>query len=222
MSSLEVATFNIRHGLGVDGLLSLERTASVIKATGAAVVGVQEIDRFWTRSESVDQADELAGLTGMHVSFHPTFSEGRAEYGIGLLSQDPAQTDYTELPREGGEEPRGVLSARLAGVTVLVTHLSQVASARAAQIEALLEIAESASPPVVIMGDFNATRRGLRRIAEAGFSFGSGRVTTIPRWGWGRQIDFIFAGRGAEVAKVATLKTAASDHLPLRAELVLR
>ena len=219
MSSLQVATFNIRHGLGVDGQLSLERTARVIDATGASVVGVQEIDRFWPRSGSVDQAEELARLTGMQMAFHPTFTRGSAEYGIGILSREPVKADYTKLPRAGGEEPRGVIAARLEGITVLVTHLSQVSTARAAQIEKLLEVAESADPPVVIMGDFNATRRGLNRIAEAGFSSGASRSTTFPRRGWGRQIDFIFAGRGAQVIKVGTLKSAASDHLPLRAQV---
>ncbi|MBA2726127.1 MAG: endonuclease/exonuclease/phosphatase, partial [Actinobacteria bacterium] len=99
MKTLRVATFNIRHGLGVDGRLSLDRTARVILATGAPVVAVQEIDRFWTRSGLIDQAQVLGTLTGMHVSFHPTFSRGDSEYGIALLSKSRLETHFVRLPR---------------------------------------------------------------------------------------------------------------------------
>ena len=54
---LRVATFNIHHGVGADGRLDLTRTADVISATGASVVGLQEVDRTLSaRSGWVDQA----------------------------------------------------------------------------------------------------------------------------------------------------------------------
>lgn len=220
MKTFKVATFNIRHGLGTDGRLSLERTGRVILGTEASFVGVQEIDRFWSRSGGVDQAAALADLTGMHMSFHPTFTKGGGDYGLGLLSCPPIETSFEKLPRRAREEPRGVIIGRTPHFTLLVTHLSSDPAARPEQVETLLEIAEKVSPPVVVMGDFNETLRGLRAFAEAGFSPGRRRVTTFPRLGWGRQIDFVFAGRGAEVAATGTVKTAASDHLPLRADVL--
>lgn len=221
MGSLCVATFNIHHCLGVDGRLSLQRTADVIKATGAPIVGLQEIDRFWSRSGSVDQAAELEQRTGMHMAFHRTFTDGRAEYGIGLLSSEPLRTSFTSLPRLTGDEPRGFIEALAEGVTVFVTHLSRLPEARPAQIEALLDAVEASPPPVILMGDLNETRRGVRRLTQAGLLSGDRHVTTFPRFGWGRQIDFVFAGRGARVLRSRTLWTAASDHLPVVTEVDL-
>lgn len=191
----------------------------MILATGAAVVAVQEIDRFWARSGSVDQAEILGRLTGMHMSFHPTFSLGDSEYGIGLLSLNPLETHFVPLPRRGTEEPRGLITTRLNGLGIVATHLTQVDGARPPQIERVLEVAESLEPPVVLMGDFNATRRGLSALVEAGFSTGRKLTTTLPRVGWGRQIDLIWAGKGAQILDSYTLMTAASDHLPLIADL---
>lgn len=223
MNTLRVATFNIRHGLGRDGVLSLERTAEVIKASGASIVGLQELDRFWARSGSADQAAELASLTGMQVRFHPAFRRGESQYGLALASDARVETVFHELPRRAGEEPRGLISARLEGLSVLVTHLSQDPAARRAQIEAVLDIAEAAEPPVAIIGDFNETRRGLKSFEAAGFASGPRRTPTFPRPGlaWDRQIDFIWAGRGARVLRSWTLSTAASDHLPLVADVAL-
>lgn len=221
MRTLRIATFNIRHGLGRDGVLSIERTAAVIQASGAEVVGLQELDRFWSRSGSVDQAAELARLTGMRVSFYPTFARGESEYGLALATTGEVAAGFHRLPRRAGEEPRGVISARLDGLSVLVTHLTQDDAARRVQIEAILDLAESLTPPVVVMGDFNETRRGLRAFEATGFSAGPRRTPTFPRPGlaWARQIDFVFAGRGASVNRSWTLNTAASDHLPLVAEV---
>jgi len=221
MNTLRVATFNIRHGLGRDGVLSLERTAEVIRASGAAVVGLQELDRFWERSGSVDQAAELASLTGMDVHFHPTFTRGAAEYGLALATHSTVETEFHPLPRRAGEEPRGLITARLDEVSLLVTHLSQDPAARRAHIEAVLDVAEAVLAPVAVVGDLNETRRGLKAFQAAGFAPGPRRTPTFPRPGlaWDRQIDFIWAGRGARVARSWTLSTAASDHLPLVAEV---
>jgi endonuclease/exonuclease/phosphatase family metal-dependent hydrolase len=223
MTMLRIASFNIRHGLGRDGILSLERTAAVIRATRATVIGVQEVDRFWDRSAGLDQSEELARLSGMHVIFSPTFTRGRSEYGIALVAEEPLDTEFHALPRRAGEEPRGLISARVDGLSILVTHLSQDAGARRRQIEAVLDIAEAAPPPVVILGDFNETRRGLKAFDAAGFSPGPLRAPTFPRPGllWDRQIDFVFAGRGARVVGSKTLRTPASDHLPLVADVAL-
>ena len=40
-------TYNIRHGVGLDGVLDLKRTARVIKAANADIVILNEVDHGW-------------------------------------------------------------------------------------------------------------------------------------------------------------------------------
>src|SRR5687768_15481548 len=66
---LRVLTYNIHHGEGVDGRLDLERIARVITAEEPDLVALQEVDVKTRRTGGVDQAAELARLTGMHFAF---------------------------------------------------------------------------------------------------------------------------------------------------------
>src|ERR671917_1440378 len=53
-------SYNIHHGVGADGRLNLDRIAGVVRAEKAEVVGLQEVDRLWRRSDFVDQVEYLA------------------------------------------------------------------------------------------------------------------------------------------------------------------
>src|SRR5688500_2206377 len=67
--TLRVLSYNIHHAEGTDGKLDVARIAGVIKAAGPDLVAVQEVDRNTTRTNKVDQAAELARLTGLHGEF---------------------------------------------------------------------------------------------------------------------------------------------------------
>ena len=57
-------SYNIHHEVGEDGALDPGRISEVIRAAGADVVALQEVDRHWSeRSDFADQASELAGTT---------------------------------------------------------------------------------------------------------------------------------------------------------------
>ncbi|AXK44652.1 endonuclease/exonuclease/phosphatase family protein [Brachybacterium saurashtrense] len=95
MTTWRVATWNIRHGLGPDGRVDLERTAREIAALGADVIALQEVDvAFGARSAHEDQAARLGALLGMSVAFGaaldlPPEHDGapRRRYGVALLTR---------------------------------------------------------------------------------------------------------------------------------------
>ena len=62
-------SYNIHHGVGADGRLNLDRIAGVVRAEKAEVVGLQEVDRFWRRSDFVDQVEYLARELGMQAAY---------------------------------------------------------------------------------------------------------------------------------------------------------
>lgn len=77
---VKVMSFNIYHGVGLDNVLNLQRTAQVIRDAGAEIVGIQEVDRFWdSRSDFQDQAKELAEILGYHYVYGANLDRSPAE-----------------------------------------------------------------------------------------------------------------------------------------------
>jgi endonuclease/exonuclease/phosphatase family metal-dependent hydrolase len=180
-----VASFNIHHGVGMDGRLDLERTAAAIRATGAAVVGLQEVDRHLSaRSGWADQAGWLGAELGLEVVHGPTLDldphepsvpdAPRRRYGNAILSAHPIHTwQALALPSGGRREPRGVVTAvvEVGGtpLRVAVTHLQvRSRSERLSQAARIVELlADTGSEPVgrraprvlprVLLGDLNAS-----------------------------------------------------------------
>ena len=222
MRVLRVATFNAHHGAGLDDDVDLSRTAAAIVATDADLVGLQEIDRNNPRSGDVDQAALLQELTGLHVYFNATVQgRGAREYGIALACRDRLEVRFDPLPRLGDEEPRGLQATRWMDLTVINTHLSTDRRARARQTQVLAARAAELEAPVVLLGDLNQGRPGLRALRRAGLKPASKRHHTLSTRALRWEIDFVLAGRGAEVVHSETLTTDASDHVPVVAEIAI-
>ena len=218
MPHLEVATFNIRHGKGLDGVVDLARTARCIRDSGAEFVALQELDRGLARTDRVDQPGRLADLLDMDVRFFPTVEKKGGEYGIAVASRDDFEARFFELPRNATEEPRGAIVATWRGITVVTTHLSLWRETRYAQVMALADLVGPMEGPVVLMGDLNSLRWNLGPLKRVGLTGGPGWRSTMARRPWS-EIDHVLAGHGAAVTEVRTLSVDASDHLPLAATI---
>lgn len=234
MAPFTVATFNIRHGVGTDGILDLERTAAAIRATQASVIALQELDQGMERSGDLDQPRVLEELTGLAVAFFPTLEVASGRYGIALAwRRDLGLPDLTNhpLPRVAGEESRAAIVARWPDFVVLATHLARQHAARQRQTRALVALARAQPLPVLLMGDLNQTRRHLALLLDAGFVLPRRSPGTFPprifrraprllgatRW-LGPAVDHIVGTDGVDVAYRRLVVTTASDHLPLVAE----
>ncbi|MEA2433692.1 MAG: hypothetical protein QOG54_1149 [Actinomycetota bacterium] len=219
MQALTVATFNIHHGEGPDGVIDLQRTAEAIIETGAEIVALQELDRGLLRSGEVDQPAILAELTGMAVSFFPTLDRAGGEYGIALASFKPLDPSFVPLPRVGNEEPRGALVVRADGTWIVATHLATQRAARILQTTALADITSRLEGEMTVLGDFNQTRRTLTPLVEIGLKPVGPHLVTHRGRLKGRQIDHIVVSSGLRATEVFTVEAAASDHIPLVARL---
>lgn len=237
---LSVATYNIHHGVGVDGVLDLRRIAEEIATSGAEIVGLQEVDRHWSgRSDWADQAEQLAELLGMHVVYGANLdrdppSEGapRRQYGTAILSRYPIlEWSNTALPNLGGEQ-RGLLEAlvevRGVRVRVLNTHLQHnSAEERAAQTQAIAERIDAIDEPVVLPGDLNAQPDDAemealqQRLDDAWVRGGVGDGLTYSADNPRTRIDYIMVSRDVDVSNAVVHDSPASDHLPVAAELLL-
>jgi endonuclease/exonuclease/phosphatase family metal-dependent hydrolase len=238
---LTVMTFNIHHGVGVDGRLDLDRIAEVIRSSGADVVALQEVDRhFSERSAFADQAQELGRALHMHVAYGANLDleplapgQPRRQYGNAVLSRHRIRSSRNILlPRLEGEEQRGLLevSLRVRGVPVRVyaTHLQHnSAVSRQLQAEAILQAITSSDSSMLLLGDLNAQPEDpeivllLQLLVDAWMQAGLGPGYTYSAANPHSRIDYVLHS-GEVVSRVAAvLATDVSDHLPVVVTMVL-
>ncbi|MFV2032228.1 MAG: endonuclease/exonuclease/phosphatase family protein, partial [Gammaproteobacteria bacterium] len=160
---MQLVTYNIQYGTGLDGEVNLGRIADEIR--GADIIALQEVERFWPRSGNVDQVAELcsqfsdyywaygAGVD-LHVEGSTPEAPRRRQFGNMLLSRYPIlYSRHHLLPKYGSTGPLSVqrstietsihigdLAVRF--YSVHLTHLS--AETRMPQIEKLLDIHQKA------------------------------------------------------------------------------
>lgn len=151
---MNVLTWNIRHGVGVDGRLDLERIARVIEEAGSDVVALQEVDRrLGERSAHVDQLAWLAERLGMHSAWATSVRRGEGRYGNALLSR-ARLTDvrFHELANHPGGEQRTLLVARtqMLGRTSANAESAGTASANAESSGAQPSGTDQAAVPVTV------------------------------------------------------------------------
>ncbi len=233
-SRLVVLSYNIRHGLGMDGKIDLERTAAVIRSVSPDVVALQEVDRRTERSGApVDQAEELGRLTGLEAIFGRAIDYQGGQYGIAVLSRLPVLGSKVHpLP---GEEPRALLEVRLKSrseeILFFSTHLdaTRPEDHRKAAGERIVKIANARGrAPAVLAGDLNTVpeRATLPLLASAWTIAGAGRERpTVPVESPKRQIDWILfrpAERWRTIEVRVLDEKLASDHRPILAILELK
>jgi endonuclease/exonuclease/phosphatase family metal-dependent hydrolase len=155
------ASYNIQFGRGRDGRIDLERIASEL--AGADVIALQEAERHWRRSGSVDQPATLARLLrcahwvyGPGVDLHlasppPGVPPGaRRQFGNLILARAPLRWSRNHLlPKHASTGPLSLQRSALEAVvdtragplrvySVHLTHLSP--QTRLPQVERLLAI----------------------------------------------------------------------------------
>ncbi|HVS17211.1 MAG TPA: endonuclease/exonuclease/phosphatase family protein [Planctomycetota bacterium] len=229
-----VLTYNVHRGVGLDGATDLERIAGVVRASGADLVALQEVDVGTRRSAGVDQASELGRLTGLHVAFGEAMAHDGGSYGEAVLSRWPVRrTRVHPLPHSGGREPRCALEVVVetpAGPLRFVgTHLDHTRDPvdRIAQVGAL-DALFADEMPTVLAGDFNDQpgAESLSRLADRWADvLGPIDRATYPADAPERAIDHVFVRPTARFTRVSAGvldEPVASDHRPVRAVLEVR
>ena len=236
---LRILSYNIHHGEGVDGVVDLNRQASVINSCSPDLVALQEVDDRTERTGNVDQTARFAELTGLRGRFiHQLDFEG-GRYGQAILSRFPvSEVTLHWLPGMPDRERRivGTVEVQLDDLelTFATTHLHHNnENFRLEQSRRLNELfaagKETPNSLVVLVGDFNAipdsqplkTLDAVWQSATAGQS----NLLTFPAAKPERQLDYIL-WQPKDRFKVLSAKVlnepVASDHRPLFAEIALQ
>lgn len=200
---VKVMSFNIAHGLGMDGIVDLERTAAVIEDSCAGIIALQEVDRYFSeRSFFIDQVEWLSERLGMYAAFGANLNQQPEEterpnkqYGNAILSKYPIKYTenhlLTQVKEEfGNDEQRGVLEAviEIEGnhISFYNAHLALKEEELEVSIRELLAITQKSHFPRIIAGDFNAPpshahmRKLNRRFSDAFLKMKRGDAYTYP------------------------------------------
>jgi endonuclease/exonuclease/phosphatase family metal-dependent hydrolase len=86
---VRVMSYNVRNGLGVDGVKDLKRCTDIILDARPDVVAVQELDSMSRRNKKY-VLGEMAKQTGYYDYYHRTIPYRGGAYGIGILSREKA------------------------------------------------------------------------------------------------------------------------------------
>lgn len=247
-TDLRVMSFNIHHGADSGDVLDLERTAAVIEASGAEVIGLQEVDNAWSsRSDFEDQTARLAELLDMHYVYGANLDltrfDGGAEnsqYGNAILSEYPiidsenhllTSIEYPEMPTEQRGLLEAVINVKGHHVGFYSTHLDhQRAEQRELQAREIVEITGESRRPAVVVGDLNAKPdapelQGLFSVftdafaaldQDDAYTFAPDGAPVVDA---SLRIDYVLVSEGVRPQDAHVVRTSASDHLPIVADL---
>lgn len=160
---MKLVTYNIQYGLGRDKRYDLGRIAGEI--AGADIIGLQEVERHWRRSGSVDEPAMLAAslpehhwVYGANLDMDASYRDAagrlvnrRRQFGTMILSRLPIVSSRNHLlPKYATLTQHSIQQGALEAVVIMPKagpvrlyslHLSHLASAtRMPQVEALLDI----------------------------------------------------------------------------------
>ena len=228
---LRTVSYNIKHGLGNDGRIDLERTAELLRNLGPDIVGLQEVDLNARRSGQIDQAKYLGEQLGLNSAFGKFMDFQGGQYGMAMLSRHPIE-EVREIALPEGNEPRIALACKIQipddePLWVVNVHFDWIAD-DTVRFEQASRLAEHLADldRYLLLGDFNdvAGSRTLDLLSATGlpetrpphdrFTFSA----TNPA----REIDFIycFPGGAWQVNRYRVIPAPlTSDHRPVLAVL---
>jgi len=231
--SFRVVCWNVHGCVGSDRRFDPERIARTLLRLAPDVALLQEVGDARGRHPPIDQARALADALGMEVTLGVTIPRGHG-YGNVTLTRLRHRAVATYDLSVRGREPRVCLCLELCeGVLAANVHLGLGRREREVQLGILLDdvgplLARDAPRALLVGGDFNdwppgAVTRTLERLfVDAARAASERPPKTFPARRPLLRLDRLYvAGLAVRACTVdgSASARAASDHLPLIAEL---
>lgn len=234
--TLKVMSYNIHHGADTAEVNQIEGLAKFIKASGADLVGLQEIDSVCKRSGNIDQMKRLSELTGMYYAFARHMAYDGGAYGNGILSKYPISNlqnhRITLLKKDGTKDSRNLLSVLVTTpekkkVVFASVHFALDAPSRLIQSEETINYLKNKKFPVILTGDLNSepTTPEVLNLQKYFASTDKQNLLTYPVVRPKKKIDYVFVSKDflQEVNDVKTFTdNMLSDHLPIMCTVELK
>jgi len=226
--TVKILSYNVKNCQGMDGVVSYQRVADVIKRIDADVVALQELDSATLRSKGVVVLDELARLTGMYKTYGASIEYQGGKYGIGMLTKEEP-VSWKRIPLPGREEPRSLLIVELKDLVIGCTHFSLTEEDRLSSAYIVSNSFKECTKPVLLAGDLNAIPESavMKNMENYWTILTNVSAPTSPSNNPSKCIDYILGlkseGKIFETGKtLVEQEPVASDHLPVWAEVIIK
>ena len=161
--NLKVATFNIcKAEYGATKYKDYTKIVAAINASGAEIIGLQEVDYKTKRTGYVDQAAEIARLAGYpYYKFFKAIDLDGGGFGVAIISKHRIENwDQINLPASGEEQrilARAEIRVHNELINFFVTHLSYNGEPGTNRAEQFAAVANKIAnyKNVILTGDFN-------------------------------------------------------------------
>lgn len=231
--TITVMSYNIHHGADKNEKDQLTAMGGFIKASGADIIGLQEVDSVCTRTNGVDQMKELGRITGMYYAFVRHYAYQGGAYGMGILSRYPiTEVDNKRMSLlKSKTTSTAMISAiinvaRKKKVRFASAHFALDDSSRMVQAHEAVNYLGADLHPVILTGDLNATPEAPEIQYLQSYFIGTDRkqIMTYPAPVATKKIDYIFIRKKnlVNVKKHAVPVNSLSDHLPVIAAIKLK
>lgn len=231
-SNLNVLTYNIHHGVGVDGKLDLKRIADFIVQNEIDIAALQEVDSSTARINGLDAVKYLSDQTKLNYVFGGNINFDGGRYGNLVLSKyEILKSENVLLQNLNGGEQRGLLITHLkVGTDTLIfanAHFDHREDdfERMLSAEVLINKFSEINKSIILSGDFNdipgSTSINIIKteFEDAEIDLNGINMATYPADNPSKCIDYIFYKNRRSAFKLSPLKSKVdlvnySDHLP--------
>lgn len=222
-------SYNMHRGVGKDGKLNLGAIEDVIRGSQAAIIALQEVERYSIRTGFQDQMKILSEKLEMNQVFGKSINILNGQYGNGILSKFPIE-EYMVHDLPSYNEQRTVLRAvvNIGGhrIAIYNTHLGLKEFERKEQMEFIMQLISEETMDYVLMGDMNSKVQSLDIITAimADSAEGSENYdkSTFEEGAVQERIDYIFLSPNIEVKSYDVIVSEASDHNPVISGIVVK
>lgn len=231
--AIRLVTFNIKHSAEAHRYRGSPSLAvEACSQLGADILALQEVDTHTVRTGLSNLPTRIAGATGMQPIFSPALRFMIGSYGNALFVRGDIN-NVEHIKMRGGRRFKTTIgqkrvafrhaprTAIVADVTVenkrfavATTHLATEKDISHRQLEQILGSLACLPDPLVLMGDFNRTRREMRDDNNLERYDLIKTPPTFPAGHPRRAIDHV-ALSGFQVDHVEVVELAVSDHRAL-------
>ena len=223
MKRFRIVSYNIRKAVGLDRRRDPARILAVLARLDPDIVLLQEADRRLGARPTAIPPFLIAQETDFRIVHVAQTDVSLGWHGNAILARkglEVAAPRHHHLP---ALEPRGAVSARIAGLTVFGTHLGLLRQWRQRQMQAIRTLLEEAPGPALVAGDFNewSSKTGFEPwepeldVLRPGPSYPALRPAgRLDGFALGPGLSAL--GTGVDSGRLARL---ASDHRPVWAEI---
>ena len=228
-NTLRLLTWNLHGFVGSDGVHDPERICRIVREIAPDIAAFQEVDIRGVDADAALTEKTLRNSVGPHGASAWSIAEPGRRYGLMLASRLPlAQADIHDLSVER-REPRRAIETRidhpdLPALRIVATHLGLAFRERREQHARLHRIiGRDDGVPVAVMGDFNNWIFERRIGGLAGIMPERTRQRTWPARLPFLPLDRVWLRPAGLLRRSRRYRKhrAASDHLPLVAEIAL-